>query len=298
MKTPCNLIVDTNNVTFFIRHSILGKKPLRRSQRKDPFAREAIFKDAINYITKFAVDNQCTGIVIAGEGGNNWRKDFYPDYKNLEHGEDPYFEDTMNAANMIKEFFATCTNAITISVAGTEADDSIAVFVQNSVGVKNIIMSSDRDFVQLLDENTRLWSPSQKIFRTSEDPAYDLYLKCIRGDTNDNVKSSYPRVRETVLKAAWEDPYKMQALMEHILPDGEKVHDKYTFNRKLIDLNEQPVEHRDDILFHIEAGLRDKPNYSEFKVMKYFGAHYLGEQTGFLRYRDKVLSGKVVWRLE
>lgn len=284
-----NLIVDLNNTAFMIRHSSL-KNP-RRNQKKEAFARELIFKEMISYITRFAVEQKVDAIAIMCDSPHVWRRDIYPEYKEKAHSEDVYFDDCLNAANIAKDFFRNCTNASVFEVPKTEADDLIALFVNESEGVNNIIMSSDRDFVQLITDKTTLYSPAQKIFRTCEDAGYELFLKCIRGDRNDNIFSAYPRVRETVLQKAWEDPYEMQNLMENVRSDGKRVGDAYDFNKKLIDLTLQPADIKKDIRGHL-ADPQDT-NFSEFKIMRFYATNFLKEYADSLKHRYRPLKGKV-----
>lgn len=294
MKNHVNLVVDLNNVAFTIRRSSL-KEP-KGNQRKEAFARELIFKEVVSHIVRFANKHKVDAIAIMCDSPNTWRKDIYSDYKKKDHDEDVYYEDTINAINLVKEFFKTCTNGRTYQVPKTEGDDLIGFMALYSVGVHNLIMSSDRDFVQLLNDRTRLYSPPQKKFRTSEDPAYDLFFKCIRGDTNDNIYSAYPRVRESVLKEAWADPYKMQELMETVRKDGKKVGDVYNFNKSMIDLTLQPTWILQNILD--EFDLPNEKNFSEFKIIKFYADNFLKEHSDSLRQLYRPLRGEVVFELQ
>lgn len=92
------------------------------------------------------------------------------------------------------------------------------------------------------------------VIRAPVDPEYCLFLKCIRGDTSDNIFSAYPGVRENGTKnkigirEAFEDRnaqgYKWVNFMLQRWADKDEVEhyvkDRYEFNRKLIDLREQP----------------------------------------------------------
>lgn len=284
-----NLIVDLHNVVFTIRRSSL-KNP-KRNQRKEAFAKELIFKDVVSYIIRFANQNRVSAIAIMGDSVNVWRKDIYPEYKEREIVEDVYFEDCIAAINMIKEFFRECTNSSVYVVPKTEADDLIAYATQISSGVKNIIMSSDRDFVQLINKDTKLYSPPQKVYRESEDVGYDLFLKCIRGDRNDNLLSAYPRARETLLMEAWKDPYKMKEVMETIRKDGQKVGDVYDFNLSMIDLTKQPTHIRQAM--EDEFNIEQPNNFSEFKIITYYTQNYLREYSDSLSRMLRPLKGKV-----
>lgn len=290
MKKHKNLIVDLNNLIFITRYASV--KTPSRSQRKEEFVKELIFKETLGSIVYFANTFKADSIVIACDSSDVWRKDIHPEYKAGRDHDDVYYRETIDAADMTKQFFRECTNSAVIEVPRTEADDIIAVFVQESDGVDNVILSSDKDFIQLIDENTSLYSPAQKKWRESDDGEYELFLKCIRGDRNDNVLSAYPRVRETKLKEAWEDPYKMQNLLETVRKDGKKVKDAYDFNSNLIDLSKQPSDIRQDIVDALHRPYNN--NFGELKMLGWLGKHNLKEHADMLSFKERPLKKKFV----
>lgn len=287
-----NLVVDLNNNVFMIRHATI--KTPKRNERREQFVKELIFKELVKYVVTFANEHKCDSIVIACDSPKVWRKDLYLDYKDSSH-EDVYYEDCIEAANLAKEFFRTCTNSIVLEVPHTEADDIIAIYCNESEGVENIILSSDKDFMQLINERTRLYSPPQKKFREAEDPQYELFFKCIRGDRNDNIDSAYPRVRETKLKEAWDDPMAMQNLLETVRRDGKKVGECYDFNKKLIDLTMQPDWVKNDIRAAITTS--QSKNFGEMRVMAFFGKNNLKKFSDMLTYKERPLRGQPKWKM-
>lgn len=240
-----NLIVDASNMLWKARHTAK-----LNPSKHEPYASQLIFGDFITDLNQMFMKFNATGMIVCYEGRNNWRKAIYSDYKNRDLT-DLYYEDVDDCMELTKEFFSQCSSVKIAAVTGAEADDVIAVTCQNKTDdVENIIISSDRDFVQLLKvPNVKLYSPQQDTFRESTNPDYDLFLKCIRGDASDNIKSAYPRVRETKLESAFfGESIAMVDLLETKLPSGEKVGDIYTFNRQLIDLEAQPQDLRNAIL--------------------------------------------------
>jgi len=290
MKTHKNLIVDLNNLIFITRYASI--KTPSRSQPKEEYVTELIFKETLGSIVYFANTFKADSVVIACDSSNVWRKDIHPEYKAGRDHDDVYYRETIEAADLTKKFFRECTNAAVIEVPRCEADDIIGVFVQESEGVENVILSSDKDFIQLIDENTTLYSPAQKTWRESDDGEYELFLKCIRGDRGDNILSAYPRVRETKLKEAWDDPYKMQNLMETVRKDGQKVKDAFDFNTKLIDLSMQPDDIREDIVNALNAPYPS--NYGELKMMAWLGKHNLKEHADMLSFKERPLKKKFI----
>lgn len=276
MKT--NVIIDLSNVTFVTHFSVLKKT-------KNFNQNYLIFK-TINFIKKIAKEYKADGVLVACDSPNVWRRDVYPSYKaHRKETRDPYYDDVKEAMIIIKDFFNENTSIPALSVERAEADDIIAVATQQS-NERTVIISSDKDFVQLLhNDNVVLYSPSQKEERKSEDIAFDLFEKCIRGDTGDNIKSAYPRVRKTVLQEAWEDDYKMINLMETVTKQGNKVKDSYEFNKSLIDLTQQP----DYIKLNITKSLENLTinKYKSNDVLRFIGKHDMKNISNeFLRHKE------------
>lgn len=282
-----NLIVDLNNLVFTTRFSKV-KTPSNK-KRKEEMVTELIFKDTLSAIVHYAHTFKADAIVITCDSSNVWRKDVYPEYKaNRDHA-DVYYEETIAAAELTKKFFRECTNASVLEVPRAEADDIIAVICQESKDVDNIILSADKDFIQLINERTRLYSPAQGVWRESEDAGYELFLKCIRGDSNDNIKSAFPRIWEKKVRAAWDDCYAMMNLMETVRKDGLKVGDEFDRNRTLIDLTMQPDYIRTAILTAIYAPTQRK--FGELRMMKFLSDHNLKSFCDMLQFKERPLQG-------
>lgn len=262
-KQPHVLLIDINNITSMIRHASV--KTPKSHQRKEEFVPQLILKETLDYIGRTARDFKATSIAIACDHGS-WRKDVFPEYK---QGREPdiYHDEKIEATEMAIRFFDEMTSAKVIRVKKAEGDDIIAVWCREQEGTFTTILSSDKDFEQLVRPGeVQLYSPTQKKFRESEDPEYDLFLKCIRGDRGDNIKSAFPRVRETVLKKAWEDPLEMQNLMETV-KDEQKVGEAYRFNRQMISFEHIPESLCARILEVIEqppAG-----TFNEIRILQY-----------------------------
>lgn len=288
-----NLLVDLNNVVFSTRFAKV-KTPARGI--KEPLVANYVMKEVIQTIVFHANLFNVDAIAITCDSPNVWRKDVFPTYKGNRDKSDIYHDECIEAAGLIKEFFSTVTNSSVLESPRAEADDIIAVFCQESTGVNNIIMSADKDFIQLTDVNTKLYSPTQKTWRTSEDTSFDLFLKCIRGDTNDNIRSAFPKVRETRLRKAWDDPVEMINLMETVRKDGVKVNEAFEMNLKLIGLNEQPPHIRDEIRDMIFLELAKRKCYGELKIMKFFHDNELAEHKDMLVYKERPLRGSVVFQ--
>jgi hypothetical protein len=280
-----NMIVDLNNISFITRHKVI-----KGSQRGNSFVKEFIFREVLNKIIKTAKELNADSIVIATDSKNVWRKDIYPQYKENRTGDidDPFHKDTIEAINLVKEFFQTNTSAYVLSVPRTEADDIISYWCKFSEGTENVILSADKDFIQLIDENTTLFNPLKNDYRTSEDAGFELFLKCIRGDAGDAIRSAYPRIRETKLREAWEDDYKLLNLLETVRKDGVKVDDAFTMNKQLIDLSMQPDTIKDAIRETIDN--YEPAKYNQLAAIKFMADLGLKNTSQIFEYKDRPLA--------
>ena len=279
MKT--NLIFDLSNLAFIIHHSVLKKN-------NGDFSKEYLLFRIIQTIKYIALEYKADGIIVACDSPNVWRREFFPEYKaHRDKLRDPYYDDVKEVIIDLAKFFNEYTLIPALSVSQAEADDIIAVICQTSIH-KNVIVSSDKDFIQLIDHKTKLYSPTLKKERETEDKEFELFEKCIRGDRGDNIPSAFPNVRKVRLKKAWDDDknnnsYEMVNLMETI-KDDVKVKDAFERNKKLIDLTQQPELVKNKIITSINNIAVKK--YNNLKLLRFIGEHDLkGVSDEFLMHK-------------
>lgn len=97
-----------------------------------------------------------------------------------------------------------------------EADDLIYNIVKNaSSAVKFVVVSTDTDFIQMLQEfkNVKLYNPVTKAF--VEPPSYDYATwKALRGDGSDNIPG-IPGVGDKLAENLLDDPNELKRLFEN-----------------------------------------------------------------------------------
>lgn len=149
---------------------------------------------------------QPSGVCIAWEGGGSQRRrKLFPEYKlnrkpeklNRFYGDDiPDSEDNkkhqlVSLLNMLKHV-PVCQ----AYVPNCEGDDIVAFLCKGPFkDAEKIIVSSDKDLLQLLDDKTKVYSTHKKKFVTSDDvlKEYRIHVnnfaiaKALCGDTSDNV---------------------------------------------------------------------------------------------------------------
>jgi 5'-3' exonuclease len=185
----------------------------------------------------------------------------------------------------IKIFLRDYTNVTVLEATGAEADDFIARWVQLHYedDFEHVIVSSDNDFKQLVSDNTIQYNQmSRTIFTTDGvfhqdknkskkiekrvelygetwyekvdkkdvietfDPEWELFFKCIRGDSSDNIKTAWPRVYESKMRAAYNGTVEeYNNFINSTWGDDDNKHsvrELYERNKILIDLTSQPNE--------------------------------------------------------
>lgn len=157
-------------------------------------------------------------------------------YKLLDHMKE--FEDLLQEQ----------TGIITVAGNGLEADDCIAGWVQSNPSKMKVVMTLDSDISQLINETTSVCNFKTGEIVVCEDPKYFLFEKTFRGDKSDNVPSAVPRIRETKIRKAYEDPYTLANILQedHVTRSGAIVPVSAVLeeNQLLMDLSKQPPEIR------------------------------------------------------
>ena len=145
------------------------------------------------YRTKFK--EECGELVICCDSRHYWRRDYFSNYKANRkkdreasgHDWDLIFETLNNIRDELKAHFPYKV----VDVYGAEADDIIAVLVKKRGDDKNMIISSDKDFIQLHTEHVSQYSPVTKKVVNGKEPIAYLREHIIRGDRSDGVPNIY-----------------------------------------------------------------------------------------------------------
>ncbi len=269
------ILVDTNHLFNRCKHAIRGDADTRGGM-----AIHIIFT-SLNKIWKAF---KGTHVVFALEGGrrtDSWRYDQFQAYKvhrevkKLQRTKKEIMEDDIffEYMNELVSFISERTNCTVLQTPKCEADDCIARWIQVHPDKKHVILSSDTDFYQLLSPIVQIYNGItqetinlQGFFddsgkpvinkktgreKTALDPKWELFKKCMIGDSGDGVfRAAPPRIRETKIREAWEDRegkgFSWNNLMLSTWVDHNeeelRVIDRYQFNERLVDLSKQPSE--------------------------------------------------------
>lgn len=252
-----------------IRHMILNSIRLYRKKHKHEFGE----------------------IVITTDGQKNWRKEVFPQYKfkrkTMRDDSKMDWTELFRITNMVYEELSEYFPYKTIKHDRCEADDIIGVLAEHTQGFgnweKTLIVSSDKDFVQLQKyDNIHQYSPMKKSMLKEPNPRLQLMELVLKGDSSDGVPNvlSDDNVfvngeRQTPLSAK-----KKSALIDDQKALGDDVYRNFQRNKILIDLSSTPEQFKKEIINNYES--QDKSENRK-KVMNFLiekRCRMLLEETG------------------
>ena len=260
------------------------------------------FLRSVAAVVRLIKPTRCV-IVFDGKGGSRRRKDIYPEYKANRANKTAFnryqefasLEDEQDS--MRRQFgrviqYLNCLPVTTLSIDNVEADDIMA-YIANEIYTddKNrvTICSTDRDFLQLVNNRISVWSPIKKKMYTPSvmqeefgfsSKNYLLYRSFI-GDKSDNIpglKGVGPKSLIKYFPVFTED---REITVEEIVQYANDVDKKYKVhtlvseNKELLELNYKLMQLKEvDINGNAKMltmnkiqGDIDKMNVLEFKKM-------------------------------
>ena len=226
-------------------------------------------------------------MVIACDSKNVWRREIFPNYKagrkanraKSEHDWDAIFSMLATIKNEIKTFLPYKV----IELETAEADDIIATLVRRSKRIiqpehkRNVlILSGDKDFIQLHGPNIKQYNPVlNKFVGKGENPS--LYIKehIFKGDRSDGIPNILSD-DNVFIEGRRQRPLSKKKIEswvnEVFMTFTEEEQKNYNRNRKLIDLSCIPPELEEKIInefIDVKVASRDKIlNYFITKKLK------------------------------
>ena len=220
--------------------------------------RPAVLNTLRIYRTKFV--SEFGELILCCDDRKTWRKDIFPNYKasrkKTRAATSIDWEKLYECLNQLKEEFTEWFPYKLIQVEKAEADDVIAILVE-LINERSLILSSDKDFVQLHKFNVRQYSPIQKKF-VEGDPKWSLHEKIIKGDVGDGVPNIMSDDNVFVDEGRRQKPItkkKVDAWYE-LNPDmycSSEMLRNYNRNKQLVDLSEVPESIRINITKRFET---------------------------------------------
>jgi hypothetical protein len=227
----------------------------------EEFLRHMILNSIRMYAHKYK--GEYGQIVIACDGGASWRKRVFPQYKahRKKAREDSGMDWNLffEYLNLIREEIKANFPYKVVHIPSIEADDVIATLVKETQEFGKaepvMIISSDKDFVQLHKyKNVKQFSPIQKKMVADPNPHLYLFEHIIRGDSGDGIPNILS-ADNTFVDGLRQTPVTKKKIDAWLAgaEDLQKVMDTETYrnyqrNKLLIDLDQIPKEHTENII--------------------------------------------------
>ena len=270
------IIVDLNQVMLSNLLMQLGNHT--NAQVEENMVRHMILNSLRSYKVKFG--DEYGEMVIACDNTNYWRKQKFPYYKaNRKKAQEKsemdwksIFECMNKIRSELKEYFPYRV----IDIESAEADDIISTLVRIHCFEKILILSGDKDFIQLHTYgNVKQYDPVRKKFITHDNPDRYLDEHVLKGDSGDGVPNVLSSDNCFVVGERQKPltQKKIDALIELGL-DGKFDHplfNNYMRNKQLIDLRYVPKEIGSKVVESYDS----QEGKGREKLMNYFIANKL-----------------------
>ena len=211
-------------------------------------------------------------VVFDGKGGSNRRRKIFPQYKmgrkmsyRLNRAND-YLTRNEEQQMMIRQLnrvveYLECLPITIVNIENDEADDVIGyctkhIFKDN----KSTILSTDKDFLQLVDKNTRLYSPTKKIMY-DEDKVFEEYgihpknfllYRMFDGDKSDGIPGVNGVGMKTLTKLfpfmKTEQKYTLDDIMRSAETQKNTICERIMESKDLLDMNRRLMDLDDSII--------------------------------------------------
>jgi len=237
----------------------------------------------INSTRKLIEDYRPEKVIIVWEGGGSTkRRKLYPEYKKKSRPQklNRFYEDDIPNSVENRNYqvvsiinLLRCTKIRQVYIDDCEADDVIGYLAMyRFANDRKLIASSDKDFYQLLNNKTIIYSPTKKDIVTSRDvlekygiSANNFCLaKCLCGDASDNIVGVKGAGFKTIAKR-----FPVFALDESLLID-----DIISLSRQMNDTKRSPkvfktiIDSEDIIRMNWKLAFLDTSTLAHFQIEK------------------------------
>ena len=250
-------------------------------------------------------------IVFDGEAGSQNRKYLLPEYKSNRNNQnvmnyksfetkkdedDAKLNEITRLMDYLKLLPVNC-----MCVDKLEADDIIGYLCgklyREESEAEIIIMSSDRDFFQLVNDRVSVWSPTKKIHYYTQQvleefgvhPANFLLYKAILGDSSDNVKGVHGIGEKKIAKMFPQFVESERMMLDEVFDHAEYNRDygklftrlledkrKLAINYQIMNLHEPNISNVDLEEIHRQFN-REVPKLQKYYFLKLCEIDRLGD---------------------
>lgn len=244
------------------------------------------FLKSIGYAIRILNPTRCI-IVFDGKGGSKKRKSIFSNYKakrKVKTRINRVYEDistpeqeNKSLLQQIQKIAVLCQNlpVTTMAIDNIEADDTIAFLCTETFNNDDtesiVIMSSDKDFYQLVNDKVKIYSPTKKriygpleIFNEFGITSRNyIYFKILNGDKSDNIDGVNGIGEKTAIKLfpqiTKEEDFSLNEMINYAADNANGKSKKYN---SVVE-NKQLLERNFGLM---QLGVSDISNFSKMKI--------------------------------
>ena len=264
------ILIDLSQIMVASTMMSMGKE---QSQVDIDMVRHMILNSLRMYRSKYHPEYD--ELVLCCDGRHSWRREHFPQYKasrksNREADSRDWTQifgclDTIKSE--LKEFFPYKY----IQIDEAEADDIIGVLARTAGTEKVMIISGDKDFIQLqTHKNVKQYSPITKKLVTIENPYNYLKEHILRGDSSDGIPNFLSsdncivdKIRQKPLSKKKVESWLGESPVDFC---NEEQLRNYHRNMKLIDLQYTPL----NIVDRIKQQFNENPKGKRSGLLNFF----------------------------
>jgi len=261
------IIIDLNQVMISNIMQQLGNHT--NATLEENMVRHMVLNSLLSYKKKFS--SEYGELVIACDNKNVWRKKVFPYYKanrkKAKENSDTDWKSIFECLSNIREELKTFFPYKVVDVESAEADDVIATITRNN-DEKILILSGDKDFIQLHSKNVDQYDPVRKKFIKHDNPNTFLFEHILKGDSGDGIPNILSN-DDVFISGTRQKPMTAKRIKNYMeTPLNEMDNESrrnFQRNEMLIDLKFTPKEIQDMILDQFNSQKKDKS-----QLMNYF----------------------------
>ena len=264
------ILIDLSQIMVASTMMSMGKE---ESEVDIDMVRHMILNSLRMYRSKY--HDEYGELILCCDGRHSWRREHFPQYKaarksNRDADNRNWTQifgclDTIKSE--LKEFFPYKY----LEIDEAEADDIIGVLARQSGSEKVMIISGDKDFIQLQTyKNVKQYSPITKKLVTAKNPYNYLKEHIMRGDSSDGIPNFLSsdncivdKIRQKPLSKKKVESWLGESPVDFCTEEQLR---NYHRNMKLIDLQYTPL----DIVGKIKQQFNENPKGKRSGLLNFF----------------------------
>jgi len=245
------ILIDMNQISLA---SLMMHLHMNNGELEEDMVRHMILNSVRMYRTMF---NEDYGeVVLTYDSRVYWRREIFPQYKQNRRknreADSKDWDSIFGVLNTIKEEIKEFLPYKVVETYGAEADDVIAILCKHYRSEKIMIVSGDKDFIQLQKyDNVSQYSPITKKMVNGVDPVVYIKEHVLKGDKSDgipNVLSPDHTFTDDLRQRPLTSKKRNSIMAQEIDDLDDEVKRNYQRNNILINLDNVPAKLEEDIL--------------------------------------------------